>query len=318
MENKKTDLLIKRYLNGQASDEDLDELLTLLKESDTNRNHLASLANISSIYNTLTRPDSERDEVLAGLNERIRRETHKHRSRLWYAAAATAAAVMASLFIWNTQQRMPSEPEKEYHTYCNTEADVQAIILDDGSKVWLHSGSIIECDMSRTEERLVKLSGAAYFDVEKDCERPFIVKTEGIGVKVLGTTFSVETSLNGKFTTVLLESGSVRLQTLDGSDLVRLTPSQKAVYDAESHDIVISTEAATAYVVDRFNKVSLHDVTVDEILGHINKMYGAELYVSGPYDRTSTYTISYKRTDSVETVTDIVSSLTRTNIIQHK
>src|SRR5205085_10891901 len=73
--------------------------------------------------------------------------------------------------------------------------------LPDGTQVWLNSDSKItygESFMGATRE--VQLSGEAYFDVVKDKEHPFIIHTQSIDLKVLGTAFNVRSYANEKNT----------------------------------------------------------------------------------------------------------------------
>lgn len=82
--------------------------------------------------------------------------------------------------------------------------------LPDGSEVVVYRGGMLTLG-SFESERKVSLTGKAYFDVKRDEDRPFTVKTKGALVQVLGTSFVVKSSVEEKVTEVLVESGKVAL-----------------------------------------------------------------------------------------------------------
>ncbi len=314
--NTDIDCIIERYLFGQTTDEETASFLEWLEESEENKEYYAHLAAIFAANRALATCEKRSESMLIRLNERIDAEednpaARPRRKKRWYYAAAVAGIVIGILLGLKLSEQEPVVPETQYYTYTNTSSDVQAIVLRDNSRIWLRSGSVLECDVTaESAVRTVKLSGAAYFDIARDTLRPFIVKTNGIAVKVLGTRFSVETSLNDVKTTVVLESGSVRLQTPEGTNLLRLQPDQKAVYNAETDDIIIDTELATSYVIEHFNKVSIPNATLDDILRHVNVMFDTNMRPVDKYDESKIYTLNYNRTDPIDTVINTITVLT--------
>jgi len=106
-------------------------------------------------------------------------------------------------------------------------------ILPDGSTVWLNAGSKIsyEGDFTGTT-RDVSLEGEAYFDVVKNPQRPFIVHTSGIDIKVLGTIFNVRSYPNDKTVETTLLRGLV--QVTRESD-----PKQKPIFLHPDQKLII-------------------------------------------------------------------------------
>src|SRR5690606_28811338 len=68
------------------------------------------------------------------------------------------------------------------------------LVLPDGTKVWLNADSKLSYDnsMNDNDVRSVDLEGEAFFDVAKDVDRPFLIETKEISIKVLGTVFNVK------------------------------------------------------------------------------------------------------------------------------
>ena len=90
------------------------------------------------------------------------------------------------------------------------------VVLSDGTKVWINSGSELTFPMNFEKgERVVELKGEAYFDVTKSKEWPFIVRTCRSSVKVLGTSFNVCSYEGDALEQVTLEQGGVEVKHHD-------------------------------------------------------------------------------------------------------
>lgn len=107
------------------------------------------------------------------------------------------------------------------------------VILSDGSEVWLNAESSLEFPSAFTSrERRVNLKGEAYFKVARNEQNPFIVTTDKMQVRVLGTEFNFRNYVSEP-SHVSLISGSVEVYTPDGkTPEVTLKPGQDASLDA--------------------------------------------------------------------------------------
>lgn len=121
--------------------------------------------------------------------------------------------------------------EPEYNTLIVPKGAFYHLILADGTKVWLNSDSRIEYPIVFAENRReVTLQGEAFFEVEKDSDKPFMVKTENFNVKVLGTSFNINTyGDDGKVYTAL-QQGVVEVEAGPENALI-LAPGQVAELD---------------------------------------------------------------------------------------
>ncbi|MFD2967017.1 FecR family protein [Sphingobacterium bambusae] len=106
-----------------------------------------------------------------------------------------------------------------YHTLLVPAANFFKLTLADGTAVWVNSKSELRFPTTFSgSERRVFLRGEAYFEVAKNAEKPFYVKTEDAEVKVLGTHFNVSTY--GKASKTSLEEGRVEVSSNDKTVLV--------------------------------------------------------------------------------------------------
>lgn len=104
------------------------------------------------------------------------------------------------------------------------------ITLSEGSKVWLNSGSkLIFPPTFKGKTREVFLEGEALFDIAKNPEKPFFVKTGMFSMKVYGTRFNLQAYKQDDDYNVVLIEGSVSMKVNDGQPKeVFLAPNQKA------------------------------------------------------------------------------------------
>lgn len=102
--------------------------------------------------------------------------------------------------------------------------------LPDGSKLWVNAGSRIVYPIQfASDKREIYVDGEAYLEVAHDANRPFIVKTSQMDVKVLGTSFNVMAYKNDKSSSVVLVTGSVQISTND-KEKAHLEPNKMFLY----------------------------------------------------------------------------------------
>ncbi len=312
--------LMLRQTDGTATDAEKSALAEWLEASPSNREYFASLSALRKVSSTLDSYKDNTERMLSRLNARIDAEEggifNKGSRRrgsfkaVWISAASVAAAFVVGAGVLHLT-RTAKVDTYEYSAYSNVSDDVSAIMLDDSTKVWLATNSsILYSTAGGSPERIVKLTGDAYFDVHRDTLRPFVVKAGGVDVKVLGTAFCVKTDEEAGKVSVLLERGSVRLQSPEGTGLVRLSPDQMAEFDTRTGDISVTPMNATPYIVQRYNKVALQQVSIADIISHIERMYGIKVQTASNVDTTRKYNLNYKRTDDVQELVEAVQELT--------
>lgn len=117
------------------------------------------------------------------------------------------------------------------------------IILADGTKVWLNAGSHFAFPQKfDREEREVFLEGEGYFEVAKNKNKPFIVSTQNIDVKVFGTKFNLSAYQSDNFCETVLLEGSVSVQSKGKlfNKKTTLAPNQKAIYLSDKKELIRS------------------------------------------------------------------------------
>lgn len=149
------------------------------------------------------------------------------------------------------------------------------LTLSDGSKVQLNSMSSIRFPVQFAKDcRLVELEGEAYFEVSKTGQ-PFIVKTKGMNIEVLGTTFNISAYANEEYQTTLV-NGSVRVQTEDGSNRI-LKPSEQACVTPGSNQINVRNVDTAFYTSWIHGKINFKDQRLEDIMKTLARWYDMEV-----------------------------------------
>lgn len=174
------------------------------------------------------------------------------------------------------------------------------VTLPDGTNVWLNARTTIRFpEKFSTRNRTVELMGEGYFDVVKDKERPFIVKTDKYSIEVLGTKFDVEAYPDEeKFVTTLMQ-GSVKLTSqASPSHQVTLNPEHKATLK----DGRLEVSKVTDFNPYRWKEglISFKDEPFLTIMKDLEKYYGFKIIINNQDVLKYSYTGSFRQTDGVD------------------
>ena len=147
--------------------------------------------------------------------------------------------------------KTPSE-ELAYNTLTVPYGKRFDIILSDGSHVVLNSGTYLKYPVKyiKDKNREVFLTGEAFFEVTKNKNQPFIVNTNGLNIKVLGTRFNVSAYPEDSSTNTVLVEGSVGLHHKDFNDIEKstlLTPGHLASLNKTDKKILVKNTETAIY-----------------------------------------------------------------------
>lgn len=158
------------------------------------------------------------------------------------------------------------------------------IVLPDGSKVWLNAASELSFPTSfaGVTDRMVELKGEAYFEVAKDKVKPFIVKSDGQDVEVMGTHFNINAYRDEERTRTTLLEGSVKVSSSEKvQEKVLLKPNQQAILKENKFTVVpADPEAAVDWKNGYF---SFDKESLPAIMRKISRWYDVEIVYQDNY-----------------------------------
>ncbi len=201
--------------------------------------------------------------------------------------------------------------EELYNTVRVPNGGQYKLILADGSKVWLNSGSSIRFPVSfHGIARTVSMTGEAYFEVTKDSSKPFFVSVGDTKIEVLGTKFNVSAYLDEPVIKTTLAEGKLRVTSPSGSLL--LAPLEESERDSTGHlrKYTTTTEEALAWKDGLFY---YKNEPIETIMRGIARWYDAQIeYRDKPGDH---FNVELSRT---EPVTNVLRLMELTNRVYFK
>lgn len=171
----------------------------------------------------------------------------------------------------------------EYNTLSTPKGRQYQIRLDDGTDVWLNAASSIRYPaIFNGTERVVEVTGEAYFEVAKDRTRPFKVKlNQTAEIVVLGTHFNVNAYSNEPAVTTTLLEGSIRFRVhADGAGKKEklLRPGEQTTLDNQSLDLTATNNVETAQVIAWKNGVfDFNGANLRAVMQQLERWYDIEV-----------------------------------------
>lgn len=172
--------------------------------------------------------------------------------------------------------------EKEHKSELNTiyvpYGKRSTLILADGSKVYLNSGSsLVYPVVFAKDKREVYLDGEGYFEVSKEARRKFIVQTSCKAIEVLGTKFNVSVDKTQNLFEAVLVTGKIALEGNAGK--IELSPNQYYGYDSDSGQDVLKTVDARDYISWIEGKLRINREPLSNVIRKLEKSYNIKIQI---------------------------------------
>ena len=151
--------------------------------------------------------------------------------------------------------------------------------LSDGTKAFLNAGSSLKYPVKflRNQDRNVYITGEAFLEVAKDTKRPFIVNTEKMNVRVLGTKFNVSSYPEDDNSEVVLVEGAVSLYMAnadyDPSKEVLLKPGYKGSLSKKRNEISKDSVITSLYTSWMKGELIFRNMSFSNIIKKLERHY---------------------------------------------
>lgn len=284
--------LIAKNLAGIADSDEIFQLNMWIESSEENRKYYEDLKNIWDISDhSINFNDIDTPKALNNVHRSINIATSK--KNFWFywqrlAAIIIIPLLLGSLFLAlsNTDRKDQISEEviyNEVHAAFGTRSELR---LSDSTVVWLNSGSSLKYPVKFTDnKRIVYLTGEAYFEVESDEKRPFIVETSTLQVKATGTRFNVQEYVNNPVSEVMLVSGKLTINESNPEKnyqlISELSPNQYLAYNRDTKEKQIKDEDVSRYVAWKDGKLIFRNESLDKVLDKISRMFNVDIEIQG-------------------------------------
>lgn len=280
MKNEKFHNLLKKYLKGEISTEDKKEVDAFYRK---NEEKIGSIINDDQVFG-ITDPKKQ-EEIGSKLYTNIKsqiisRESIRHDKNLWLKIAAT---VMIAIGVgWLYQLNFIKETSKKdviYLTKTTERGQKRTVKLSDGTIVKLNAESKLTYPETFANDKVreVSLEGEAFFDVETNPEKPFIIQSRDIITTVLGTSFNINAYSDMDNTKVTVETGKVLVTSIDNTGLYEsLTPGKQAVYSKKEKSLSVFNVSSDKYWAWKEGILLFENMPLTEAFDHLGRWYNVD------------------------------------------
>lgn len=288
-------ILLNYYTDSLSADQKL-EVEQWLQESEENRKLARDVQYIYMATDTLnTIKEINSAEALEQVKKRFRKP-NKTNYIVWFQKVA---AILILPLLISTIYFVTKKDPVEYIEIKTNPGMVAALSLPDGSKVWLNSGSYLKHPQKFTgDTRTVELDGEAYFSVQKDKSKRFIVNTPfDLKAEVLGTEFNIEAYKESNLVTTSLISGSVKLSFRNkenNEESFIMKPDDEVAYSVKTKRIKTNTSYLPTQTAWKDGLVIFRNTSFEEALKILDKRFNTDFIVKNDllYENSFTGTFS--------------------------
>ena len=302
--------LIIKYLSKEASAEEIIQLEKWVKEDPANKNLFNEykqswiLLNVTGSGSKID-IDQEWDQLSSKLfvdSKKIRElETQKVKNRR-FQILKVAAAVAVLMAVGYLFYYIISKPGT--NTLMATQK-IESVILPDGSEVTLnHNSTLIYPDQFKKDSRIVELAGDAFFNVTKNAEAPFLIKTDELIIKVLGTSFYVNAKETGSAIEVFVKSGKVSLEALN-KQIIILEKGDKGIFNKASSKLMKEENRDPNFISWKTKSLVFDNARLGDVIKKINETYHTKIILDSAALQDCMLTATFED-QPLETILEVI------------
>jgi len=316
--------LVRKFADGKCSREEALLVIKWFKEQDYHNDLYPALAKLWYTHAKTVKESMETADLgptLDRLHHRINIDREEEESglrkrerfiRLLSRVAALFFLPLLITSILYISERIGHSDQKELYTQINSMKGSQLRTeLPDGTVVWLNSGSMLRYPLSFTKRnRHVILSGEAFFDVPHERSSPFVVKTEALNIRVLGTQFNVMAYPDEDNVATTLEKGLLSVEKphegRNPSRICFLNSGERMVFEKESGTVNKFKTETDKYTSWKEGKLIFRNDPLTMVIKLLERWYNVNIEISGDINLCDT---PYTMTIEDETITQVLEYL---------
>ena len=317
--------LLARYLSGECSPEEENELQVWLTNSPENKRLLKFMEGVWSTSEAKPEAsdvDALWKEMAARGEIATNREDDAPVREIRWSSVMTAdnyrflrLAVSFMLIVtigYVLNMFMPWAQHDELIMLTVDNARREKLALDDGTSVVLDAGSTLRYPAEFTgDTREVFLSGEGYFEVTSDIDKPFVVNANHATIRVLGTRFNVRAWLPDQRVTVAVAEGKVSLRAKEESmqQAVVIVKGQASSLTSGGEPTAPDSANIDRYLGWMQNEMRFQDAAISEILFQLERWYDVEFVLSDSSIATERLNVHTSR-ESLADILELLAALT--------
>jgi transmembrane sensor len=315
-DSKHIDYLITHYLAGEATIEEKLQLEQWMNESEVNKKYFIDYRYIHDkavSSNKLIRVDVEKawNNLHQQMKSEIRIEVpHTFKKNafqipIWLRVAASFLLILGLSF-WLYKNYYKSS-EQAIKTYIVTSSkNVTYYKLSDNSRIVLNKKSkIIYSSQFAKKNRELTLTGEAYFNVHHSSDTPFVVKTEEVMIKDIGTSFNVKAYGAAQTIEVYVESGEVLFYTVENPG-ISLKKGETGIYNKSTKSFIKSGITEINVLSYKTKHFVFQNTNLIEAINQLNAAYSESIRINNNVLMNCKITVTFDNED-VATIANVIA-----------
>ena len=242
--------------------------------------------------------------------------TYVNRTHYRFLIAAASIACLLTVgtsVLWFTEKASAGKTAQACTKVETYKKERSHIFLPDSTMVILNSESTLEYPASyNAKERVVKLTGEAYFDVRKNARKPFVVQLNHLSVSATGTRFNVLSYNDMNRIEATLEDGTIFVSVHNNEKPVELKAGQQAIYSRRSKQLEVREVATETYTSWMENKLRFCDTPFEEVMIKIARQYNVNIEITSKALLDLRYTATFID-ESIEEVMEMLKDVSPIN-----
>lgn len=293
---------------------DTDERISFLRTLKTDKEMQKEFSRYQNTHALFALSDDVIDEAdsISGYRAFVRRIKNKTVRKLTLRVASYAAAIALLVLsvhyyhLYNYQQLLDAVTETSVFVPAGQRL---CMTLADGTNVWLNAQTRLTYPTAFVNgERRVSIEGEAYFEVAKDENKPFIVSTGNVEMKVLGTTFNVHNYAAENNSRISLLEGSLLVYRKDAPDKnVTLKPNKEVtVYN---NQMVVDNIPSNDYFLWKEGIYSFESEPLGNIFKRLEQYYDISIEAKDTDILKWKYTVKFRQRDGIDEILRLLCKL---------
>ncbi len=298
--------LLIRYLNHTCSPSEMNRVEQWMNEDKNHAEYIFEAERIWNLKHELYYSDGiVLEKAFSKIKDRIDKPeifkgTNKNLLRLFWWQLGVAAVIIV-LLVMNLSQKNNSQNAvaQVWNTISVPRGHISSVVLSDGTKITLNSETVLRYpSLFNEQNRVVELEGEALFEVNHSDTHPFIVKTEKLTVRDLGTVFDLK-AYPSEQTFVSLSEGKVEVESIDKRNKITLKPNEMVFY-TESVGMTLK-QVSDARSVSSWigGEGTYKDMKLEDICNDLERRYGVDIIIDNPSLKNEIFTCHYKEGTSI-------------------
>ncbi|SHF47380.1 FecR family protein [Pedobacter caeni] len=313
--------IIKKYLDGECTGEELIKVRAYLKTENAQQlfNEIWNeewSEKINSVPEPAAPSQMQRWKEMMG--QRIPDFASAQptgipffkRNRFWQYAAIWLVVLTASGMLALNYNYKKESPKIAFEEKINPRGRRTIITLPDGSTVHLGASSKLRFAKNLLgPTRAIELEGEAFFEVVKAPNRPFIVHTKAITTRVLGTSFMVN-AFKGKPASVSISTGKVQVARNTGKKSIRiatLLPGETVTWNEEKQASVLGKVKASDISGWKEGRLFFQETRLTDIADVLERWYNVDIKITHKNTAQKLVKVNLSTNISIDKIMKILS-----------